>query len=387
MKDQGHVAFILLGANLGDRQSNILQALQYIQVRANIAKVSSFYETEPLEGSDQPEYLNMACQIETNDGPKELLQFLKWVERRMGRTISEKYAPRPIDIDLLLYDDLIIRESDLWIPHPRMHERAFTLIPLTEIAHDLVHPVLNETIEALAKKIDASTVKKVNRSLKFNLERDIQGGQPSINIGLSRVGITNLNRVIRLGSEDKAALFYANLDFFAYLDPSKAGVHMSRFADVLEDARGDFLEPTPISKAWREASASSCAISKGKKGRSAYKGSISMERVTPYRQKTEELFTFIGIASANGTTSRRIIGVEAEGMTTCPCAQDMMAAHSRMLLEAAGYSKRGHEYCSLIPMATHNQRARELCSWSTCPYAPNIWSTAEASMSSRPTSC
>ena len=84
MKEQGHVAFILLGANLGDRQSNILQALQYIQVRANIVKISSFYETEPLEGSDQPEYLNMACQIETNDGPKELLQFLKWVERRMA---------------------------------------------------------------------------------------------------------------------------------------------------------------------------------------------------------------------------------------------------------------------------------------------------------------
>ena len=388
MKDQGHVAFILLGANLGDRQSNILQALQYIQVRANIAKVSSFYETEPLEGSDQPEYLNMACQIETNDGPKELLQFLKWVERRMGRTISEKYAPRPIDIDLLLYDDLIIRESDLWIPHPRMHERAFTLIPLAEIAHDFVHPVLNESIEALAKKIDASTVKKVNRSLKFNLERDIQGGQPSINIGLSKVGITNLNRVIRLGSEDKAALFYANLDFFAYLDPSKAGVHMSRFADVLEGMLEEIsLEPTPDIESLAERLALQVVQSqRAKKAEVHIKARYPMERVTPISaKKTEELFTFIGIASANGTTSRRIIGVEAEGMTTCPCAQDMMAAHSRMLLEEAGYSKEeAMNIVSLIPMATHNQRARgTLLVGSNMPVrAEHLVHIVEASMSS-----
>lgn len=362
LQEQRHVAFILLGANLGDRQSNILQALQYIQVRAKVERVSSFYETEPLDGSDQPKYLNMACQITTDDSPKDLLAFLKWIERRMGRTFAERNAPRPIDIDLLFYDDLIIKESDIWIPHPRMQERAFTLIPLAEIAPDYVHPLTNETIKDMSQKIDASTVKKVDRSLKFKLESDIQGGRPSINVSLSKVGITNLNRVIRLGVKGKAELFYATLDFFAYLDPYKAGVHMSRFTDVLEGIVEEIsLEPSPDIESLAERLALQVVQSqRAKKAEVRIKAKYPMERVTPISaKKTEELFTFIGIASTDGKMSRRVIGVEVEGMTACPCAQDMMASHSRMLLKEAGYtSEEAAKIVSLIPMATHNQRAR-----------------------------
>jgi len=362
VSNEDHIAYILLGANLGDRQSNILQALQYIQARANIEKVSSFYETKPLDDSDQPEYLNMACRIRTTDGPRELLEFLKWVERRMGRTSLEKNAPRPIDIDLLMYDDMIADESDLRLPHPGMLERAFTLIPLAEIAPDYIHPTAKKALGELAGQLDSSSVKKVERSLKFKLESDIQGGRPSINVSLSRVGITDLKRVIRLGVKGKAALFYATLDFFAYLDPFKAGVHMSRFTDVLEGMIEEIsLEPSPDIESLAERLALQVVRSqRAKKAEVWIKARYPMERVTPISaKKTEELYTFVGIASTDGQRSRRIIGVEAEGMTACPCAQDMMSSHARMLLQEAGYDPdEAAKIVSLIPMPTHNQRAR-----------------------------
>lgn len=124
--------YLGLGSNLGGRQSNLLQALQYIQTRVSIKRVSSFYETEPVGYADQPEFLNAVCCVETELSPHDMLQFIKWIEQKMGRAESFRNAPRIIDIDILFYNDAAVTVDDLQIPHPRLHKRAFVLAPLAE---------------------------------------------------------------------------------------------------------------------------------------------------------------------------------------------------------------------------------------------------------------
>jgi len=138
---QSSKIYLGLGSNLGDRQSNIVQALQQMKSQVTVEEVSSFYETEPVGYLDQPRFINAVCRISTQLPPLELLHFLKRIERRMGRQPSFRDAPRPIDIDILFYDDLVIESPELTIPHPRLPQRAFMLVPLAEIAPDLIHPV------------------------------------------------------------------------------------------------------------------------------------------------------------------------------------------------------------------------------------------------------
>jgi 2-amino-4-hydroxy-6-hydroxymethyldihydropteridine diphosphokinase len=142
-------AYIALGSNLGDRRAHLDRALADLRARPGIIvkRVSSYHETLPAGGpSGQEMYLNAAAEVETDLDAKTLLHALLEVEHALGRTRGERFGPRTIDLDLLLYDEETYTDEELTLPHPRMHERVFVLAPLAEIAARTRHPLLNVTI-------------------------------------------------------------------------------------------------------------------------------------------------------------------------------------------------------------------------------------------------
>ncbi|MQF82867.1 2-amino-4-hydroxy-6-hydroxymethyldihydropteridine diphosphokinase [SAR202 cluster bacterium AD-802-E10_MRT_200m] len=143
-----------LGANLGDREQNIRAALDLLESPSvDLKSVSPIYETEPVGTLAPMPFLNAACEVDTSNDPWALLRITKEIENVLGRTKSIRNAPRLIDIDILLFGDWIIESADLIIPHPRMDTRAFVLVPMTDIARDTVHPILNRTIQQLRDRI------------------------------------------------------------------------------------------------------------------------------------------------------------------------------------------------------------------------------------------
>lgn len=159
-------AYLCLGSNLGAREKNLTRALSLLSQEVNLKKVSSIYETEPVGYKEQPLFLNLVCRITTNLNPGGLLRLAKNIENKMGRMPSGQInSPRPIDIDILFYDNQIIKTKDLTIPHPRLADRAFVLVPLAEIAPELVHPELGKSITELASNIKGySEVRKIELS-------------------------------------------------------------------------------------------------------------------------------------------------------------------------------------------------------------------------------
>jgi len=153
-----------LGSNLGDRQENLRRALRELRSVVRLELVSSLYETEPVGYRDQPWFLNAVCVGTTRLDPEALLAAVKTIEHRLGRQNGVRFGPRPIDIDILFYDALIVQTPSLRIPHPRLTERAFVLVPLAEVLPDLVHPVSGRTAsEMLARLGPAEEVRRKQR--------------------------------------------------------------------------------------------------------------------------------------------------------------------------------------------------------------------------------
>ena len=146
------LAFLGLGSNLGDRAANLHRAVELLEAAdgVRVVRSSSVYETDPVGGPPQPDYLNAVVEVETTLEPHALLAACQDVERGMGRVRAERWGPRVIDMDVLIYDDATIHEPDLIVPHPRMHERAFVLVPLAELAPDLTLPNGRSVSEAAA---------------------------------------------------------------------------------------------------------------------------------------------------------------------------------------------------------------------------------------------
>jgi 2-amino-4-hydroxy-6-hydroxymethyldihydropteridine diphosphokinase len=154
--------FIGFGSNLGDREYNIRTALNLLEEKMNLVVVSSFYETEPMYVKDQPLFLNCVAKFETDLEPEEVLDYFHTIEKKLGRDRSVRYGPRKIDLDILFYGDIKVDENFLKIPHPLIQERAFVLVPLAEIAPQLVHPVYKRTIEKLLSELPCnSSIRKI----------------------------------------------------------------------------------------------------------------------------------------------------------------------------------------------------------------------------------
>lgn len=145
--------YLGLGSNLGNRRANLERAVQLLGEWLRVEEVSSLYETAPLGHADQPMFLNAVCRVETDLGPLQLLSLLKGIESALGRVPSFAGGPRSIDLDILFCGDMVMETGELTVPHPRIAERAFVLVPLLEIAPDLVHPASGESVRQLATAV------------------------------------------------------------------------------------------------------------------------------------------------------------------------------------------------------------------------------------------
>ncbi len=153
-------AYVGLGSNLGDRAAYLLLGLSALSrlPKTHLLRLSPVYETDPV-GPPQPPYLNMVAELETELSPKGLLAEMLRIEKALGRERRERWGPRTLDLDLLLYGDLVLEEAGLSVPHPRLHERAFVLVPLLDLLPEGRHPLLGQSFAELLASLDASSVR------------------------------------------------------------------------------------------------------------------------------------------------------------------------------------------------------------------------------------
>ncbi len=160
--------YLGLGSNLGDRQGNLERAIQMLDASVNVSNCSPVYDTAPVGNLDQPRFLNIVCKGKTDLSPTDLLKFIKQIENQIGRKPGPINSPRPIDIDILFYNKLVLETPLLVIPHPRLIERAFVLAPLADIAPTFKHPVSGKTMGKLLRELkrsegDAVAIKLITR--------------------------------------------------------------------------------------------------------------------------------------------------------------------------------------------------------------------------------
>lgn len=156
-----HTIYLGLGSNLGDRGDNLRKAIGALAPEVQVRVESGVYETPPWGVTDQPGFLNMTLKAETDLSPEKLREHVKRVEREVGRKHTFRWGPRVIDIDILLYDELIVDTPELVIPHPQLHKRPFVLVPLASIAPEVKHPLLGYSMKQLLDHVDTSGITPV----------------------------------------------------------------------------------------------------------------------------------------------------------------------------------------------------------------------------------
>src|SRR5687767_6059202 len=156
-------AYFLLGANVGDRAATLAHALDLLEAQCGALTRSALYETPPWGDVDQPPFLNVAARAQTRIAPLTLLRLCKLIEAQLGRTPTHQWGPREIDVDLLAYGRVSLTTPDLTLPHPRLHERAFALVPLAEIAPEWRHPLLDRTATELLADLPAADVAAIRK--------------------------------------------------------------------------------------------------------------------------------------------------------------------------------------------------------------------------------
>jgi 2-amino-4-hydroxy-6-hydroxymethyldihydropteridine diphosphokinase len=168
MDKKGEDVYIGIGSNLGDPIENCLRGIDYIASKDGVTllKASSFYRTEPVGIEEQPWFINAVIQVKTLISPEIFLGIIQEIETSMGRKRKIRWAPRVIDLDILIFGELIIERDDLIVPHPLLHERRFVLEPLYEIAPNLIHPSLGVPIKALLEGL-----KDDKKVLRIDIER------------------------------------------------------------------------------------------------------------------------------------------------------------------------------------------------------------------------
>jgi 2-amino-4-hydroxy-6-hydroxymethyldihydropteridine diphosphokinase len=161
-----HTIYLGLGTNLGDRHENLLSAATLLPPKVAVVAQSPIYQTPPWGFTEQADFLNQVIKAETTLNPKDLLKYVKKIEKKVGRTATFRWGPREIDIDILFYDNLVYEEKKLTIPHPRLHQRAFMLVPLADLAPKLLHPLTGQTIQQHLAELDPTNIVKFSPELE-----------------------------------------------------------------------------------------------------------------------------------------------------------------------------------------------------------------------------
>jgi GTP cyclohydrolase IV len=337
-----HVVYVGIGSNLGDRQSNILAALQRLRSRCEVTAVSAFYASQPSGGATGPEYLNVAVALRTPLDRHQVEAFAREVEAAVGRSnAAVRLAPRPIDIDVLAVDGEIVRD--------RLEERVYDAAPLSEIAPELVR---RRTFDG---------VRKIERSLHFAVDRQSQA--PDVALSLERAGVCSVRRTIVTGSGPAVRAYDAEFTMSNALGPNRAGAHMSRYSELLSEALDASKDEDSDCDIARLPSAIARRIVDSQDAAHAevrLRATFSLERWTPVSARpSQERYALLAMAFATHSGVRTLVGAEAYGMTACPCAQEMMRERSERALHDAGIdADTATRALDVIAQATHNQRSR-----------------------------
>jgi 2-amino-4-hydroxy-6-hydroxymethyldihydropteridine diphosphokinase len=156
-----HIVYLALGSNLGNREDNLKEAISALPPQMDVKAKSHVYETPPWGYEDQPRFLNQVVKAQTYLQPEPLLKHIKRLEVALGRKATFRNGPRVIDIDILLYDDLVLNTPILTLPHPHMHERGFVLLPMMDIDPDLIHPLTRKSVREMLISCNLGGIKQV----------------------------------------------------------------------------------------------------------------------------------------------------------------------------------------------------------------------------------